>query len=601
MQVTSKQDRGGVRTAQELEQKYDLAAIAGLKVAQKNSENDLTKIDAEMQQFIKATLVSFEDMQKQIDGSITTWFYSGVPDVETIPSSEWTTDELKNEHLGDLYYDQNTGYAYRFAVTDGVYGWLKITDNDVVEALALANAANDAADSKRRVFTEQPVPPYDRGDLWVFDGELYMCDIAKTAGELYQKNDFIIATKYTDDSRVEELEGLLADNYYTMKEVDSALEKTDESIKAHVKETYITKSVAEDILEKVETTESIVTQTAEKIDMVVKSGGSQSNLELTDEAIKAMTEKFVIKSASGETIIKGGSMKIEDLAALNATIGGWDISEKEITKTARAWIYPTYDNMVYANLISIGEVTPTEAEIKAYDLNTDGAVNVRDMIAINRFLIGTATIDWYPDYEQIMSDVTIDISPDNADKTVHIYGKNSFGSEVESYIGINGVKAPKMESDSGIFELLRVTGNGTGITPFTVDGEASFGAVKTTSGANLDDIKESLGYKTQYVGFSYGGQGLGLTFHKSGRVCTAYINNNVATGVANSTVTLASGIIPAKFRPVCNVKQLLEYNANGTRYSCQLGFTTDGNVTALANAAGALSLTGYTITYITAS
>ena len=76
----------------------------------------------------------------------------------------------------------------------------KITDSDVVQALALANAASDTADSKRRVFTSQPIPPYDNGDLWINNQEIYICQITKGSSESFSANDFINNLKYTDDT-----------------------------------------------------------------------------------------------------------------------------------------------------------------------------------------------------------------------------------------------------------------------------------------------------------------------------------------------------------------------------------------------------------------
>lgn len=106
-------------------------------------------------------------LQDQIDGNITTWFYDGEPTLDNNPASNWETDKDKNIHLGDLYYDNQTGYAYRFQLADSIYSWIKITDTDVTKALTDAAKAQDIANDKRRVFIEQPVPPYDVGDLWV--------------------------------------------------------------------------------------------------------------------------------------------------------------------------------------------------------------------------------------------------------------------------------------------------------------------------------------------------------------------------------------------------------------------------------------------------
>lgn len=201
--ASPKQDRGGVvRNAADLELKYDLAAIVGMKKAVLQMEQQLTKTNSILENFVKSTVGTLENMQNQIDGNITTWFDYGKPTQDTYPTNEWVTEELKINHIGDLYYDRNTGYGYRYEIIeDGSYSWEKIKDNDVVEALAIANAAKDTADNKRRVFVAKPVPPYDSGDLWfTAEGEIYICQIGKDSAQAYAEKDFIIATKYTDDT-----------------------------------------------------------------------------------------------------------------------------------------------------------------------------------------------------------------------------------------------------------------------------------------------------------------------------------------------------------------------------------------------------------------
>ena len=140
-----------------------------------------------------------EELEKKIDTKAEIWFYSGVPTLKNAPVSSWDIEEY-TDHVGDLYYDTSTGYPYRFKFTNGVYSWERIEDQDLAEALALANAASDTADSKRRVFMAQPTPPYDNGDLWLNNQEIYVCQISKAAGTTYEAKDFIIATKYTDDT-----------------------------------------------------------------------------------------------------------------------------------------------------------------------------------------------------------------------------------------------------------------------------------------------------------------------------------------------------------------------------------------------------------------
>lgn len=134
---------------------------------------------------------SIIDLQKQLDGAIETWFYEGIPTLENAPAFNWTTDELKNAHLGDLYYNKTTGKAYRFQMDGTVYLWVEITDTDIQAAMQAANAAQDTADNKRRVFITTPYPPYDKGDLWSRGSEypLMICVVPKESGN-YVESDW---------------------------------------------------------------------------------------------------------------------------------------------------------------------------------------------------------------------------------------------------------------------------------------------------------------------------------------------------------------------------------------------------------------------------
>ena len=153
--------------------------------------------------YIAATNSKLDDLQGQVDGSIMTWFYEYIPTNSNAPASDWTTTELKNNHLGDLFYNTLTGYCYRWQVQNNSYSWNRISDVDVTKALADAAAAQDTADKKRRVFTTTPTTPYDIGDLWAqgTSGELMRCKVAKTSNQSYASADWEKASKYTDDTK----------------------------------------------------------------------------------------------------------------------------------------------------------------------------------------------------------------------------------------------------------------------------------------------------------------------------------------------------------------------------------------------------------------
>ena len=176
-----------------------------LKIEKGNIETDHTLAPEDVQAEIQATNdfvnSATAGLQAQIDGNITSWFYGYVPTIANVPASGWNTDTLRNNHLGDLFYDTNTGKAYRFQLVSGVYSWAMITDTDITKALADAQKAQDTADGKRRVFVAQPTTPYDVGDLWVqgTSGDIMRCSVARATGS-YSASDWVKASKYTDDT-----------------------------------------------------------------------------------------------------------------------------------------------------------------------------------------------------------------------------------------------------------------------------------------------------------------------------------------------------------------------------------------------------------------
>lgn len=144
------------------------------------------------------------EIQAQLDGQLETWFYPHAPTLSNEPAVNWKTEAERAAHEGDLFFDKNTGYSYRFFKDGSTWKWQLVQDTDIAKALEAAAAAQDTADSKRRVFVATPSPPYDVGDLWVqgANGDLMRCSTARKSGN-YVSTDWIKATKYTDNSALE--------------------------------------------------------------------------------------------------------------------------------------------------------------------------------------------------------------------------------------------------------------------------------------------------------------------------------------------------------------------------------------------------------------
>ena len=117
---------------------------------------------------------AIDDLQSQIDGEIDSWFYnylpvanldSKVPLTNKEPYKTWyeadaggTQSEVTTErtkHLGDTFYDNSSGYAFRFSLNENTnaFEWILITDSAIVQALANAAKAQETADGKRATYS----------------------------------------------------------------------------------------------------------------------------------------------------------------------------------------------------------------------------------------------------------------------------------------------------------------------------------------------------------------------------------------------------------------------------------------------------------------
>lgn len=186
------------------------STVDGKELSQYIKENSAKGLTEEqVNNLIKNSQV-IADLQNQVDGAIETWFYDGVPTLENAPAISWKTDKDKEIHLGDLYYNNKTGKAYRFAKDSNTYKWTLITDTDIAKALSDARMAQETANGKMKVFSVQPTTPYQVGDIWVnatypsdgstYKNEVLRCQTNKAAGSQFAIGDWIKASKYTDDT-----------------------------------------------------------------------------------------------------------------------------------------------------------------------------------------------------------------------------------------------------------------------------------------------------------------------------------------------------------------------------------------------------------------
>lgn len=164
--------------------------------------------DGKLSDYAETVTGSLGELQDQIDGQIETFYYDYEPTLQNKPASDWTSAAERKKHIGDLFFNKTTGYAYRFMQDGATWGWILVQDTDITKAMKAAENAQDTADHKRRVFVTKPQPPYDIGDLWSQGedegGDILTCTVSRAKGASYVQSDWQKLNKYTDDTKAEE-------------------------------------------------------------------------------------------------------------------------------------------------------------------------------------------------------------------------------------------------------------------------------------------------------------------------------------------------------------------------------------------------------------
>ena len=113
-------------------------------------------------------------MQAEIDGAIETWYLPGDPTATGFENpwkkEEGDTSEVREKHIGDLYFDTRTGKSYRYFKDGNTYKWQIISDAALSQAIADINNLRTDVDNKVKIFygNEDPVNPRT-DDMWIKD------------------------------------------------------------------------------------------------------------------------------------------------------------------------------------------------------------------------------------------------------------------------------------------------------------------------------------------------------------------------------------------------------------------------------------------------
>lgn len=306
-------------------------ADAAKKAAESNASdlaNAVSKFDGDI-----------SGLKDQIDGAIQTWFYDGIPNALTEPEVNWTTDKDRQTHLGDLYYDNKTGFCYRYMNQNGVYSWGRIKDTEVTKALSDAAKAQTTANAKKRIFITTPKPPYDIGDLWVqgSTGDIMRCQTPKLESQAYAEADWVKASKYTDDTAVKNLSNTVEKTYATKSTVNQLSDRIEQTVSS-VEEVRTDASAAKttaDNAQKAADAASAAANTAHATAAAAQTAANKAQEHATSAATAASTAKANADAAQAAAN-KANASLADAQKNLESLQNRADVTDEELTAAKNA-------------------------------------------------------------------------------------------------------------------------------------------------------------------------------------------------------------------------------------------------------------------------
>ena len=228
-------------------------AIKQTRIIVNKQEQEISQVIQQQEsqtEIINSVQDSIDNLTEQINENIIIYRGNGVPTLDNYPANEWTTTELKDDHVGDLYYNTEDGKTYRFDKNGVIFSWVE-EKPDLSEAIELAQNALNVANDKMQVFVTQPTPPYEVGDLWTDGDDIFVCKTSKTEGQSFSASDWENATNYAEqidttnvklnetvsnldgtNSTIADLTTTLNNNYLTTEQINAIVEGQNSDIEA---------------------------------------------------------------------------------------------------------------------------------------------------------------------------------------------------------------------------------------------------------------------------------------------------------------------------------------------------------------------------------
>jgi hypothetical protein len=282
----------------------------------------------------KITL-SVSSLEQQMERKSGNWYGNYEPTSENNPASAWTTDELRQEHERDLFFNTTTGYAYQYQKNDSnEYGWVRVKDKDIEAAQSTAESALSKIEVQEGLITAEVSRA--KGEEEKLRSAITMTEtsILSTVSKTYTTQE--MANKlYADavqegQTAADNAEKNAKDdtdtklkNYSTTVEMNSAISQAADSITLEVSKTYATTGQLEEKYMDAVKTGQTAADTAES--NATKAG--QTAADNAEKNAKADTDEKLKSYSTTEQMTAAIKMATDNIT-LEVTTVRQAVSEK---------------------------------------------------------------------------------------------------------------------------------------------------------------------------------------------------------------------------------------------------------------------------------
>lgn len=225
------------------------------KISDGDSENKkaiLKEVTTSIEAMNGKITLSVSSLEQQLERKSGNWYGNYEPTSGNNPASAWTTDELRQEHERDLFFNTTTGYAYQYQKNDSnEYGWVRVKDKDIEAAQSTAESALSKIEVQEGLITAEVSRAKGEEEKLRSAITLTETNILSTVSKTYTTQEmanklYANAVQEGQDAADQAEKNAKDDtdtklkNYSTTVEMNSAINQAADSISLEVSKKYAT-------------------------------------------------------------------------------------------------------------------------------------------------------------------------------------------------------------------------------------------------------------------------------------------------------------------------------------------------------------------------